>query len=737
VSTLLPVATARGSMRAERWGDAGPGLAHPGTLKVLPTGKATRLVFDLSALPRGSTVHHASLYCFASGRTQPRQPVRILVVEAVAGGGKATFGPRPLKLQGPYYRSFDASEAVRRWAGDPKANLGLAVTQFDGFEAARTFLEVRYEPPGAAAAPTDLPAQVTGLRAVHRDGQTFLVWKELPLFRPEPSKVFWVGQLAGRDSKRADGPGEGFAGQRRLPAVTLKTLRDLKGLNVRGKKGPRSMQPLRVVRKLPLIRYRVYRAAAPITARTIKDAQLVGEAEPCCALIERMLSIITHGEYYDPYEDPESVIPTWRLADGKAVMPGEAFYAHTPRSAGRSYYAVCVMQDGKENVAGFAAGNSLAQPIAETPATPQPVLQYVTPNRRNRAGLEYHHAYWLAPPVANVASQDPLRVIVGRMPDDKAPFGLVVRPSASGMFFGGGVTKGSIHLTIEQDIAYGADLGYSNGRGTLRSFDQSKVDFFSDRYIMANIRWAMGKWQIDPARITCSASPPFAIRHGEMLRNLFLGPFELDMDRKWNPGSGSLAGLFGPADSATTVDGQRAWDAVDITAALRSDPGRDIPFTACFFTQPKDGNHGAEYGWQDDPKGLAALRDARQPFLMQWGGASVDREVADTLRSMRWDRSVPAFSNCSADNNPGNGDPDDGDPWGQINGYLLWDYQTVAETKDRWEMTVYLVGAAPDQTCTPGGKAIASGTVVADKWGLVTIRGLTVTKARNRVTIAR
>ena len=39
---------------------------------------------------------------------------------------------------------------------------------------------------------------------------------------------------------------------------------------------------------------------------------------------------------------------------------------------------------------------------------------------------------------------------------------------------------------------------------------------------------------------------------------------------------------------------------------------------------------------------------------------------------VRLDRSLPAFTNCSLDGNPGNGDPKDGDAEGQCNLYLLW-----------------------------------------------------------------
>jgi hypothetical protein len=124
---------------------------------------------------------------------------------------------------------------------------------------------------------------------------------------------------------------------------------------------------------------------------------------------------------------------------------------------------------------------------------------------------------------------------------------------------------------------------------------------------------------------------------------------------------------------------------------------------------------------------------------------------------------LPAFSHCSLDDNPGNGDPADGDPCGQINGYLLWEDAGQVDGKDRWEATVYLVSTAPSERCTvditprhcrefkprPGeklkwtntsegaGKLIQSGEVAADQWGLVSLPKVIVEKGKNRIAISR
>jgi len=55
----------------------------------------------------------------------------------------------------------------------------------------------------------------------------------------------------------------------------------------------------------------------------------------------------------------------------------------------------------------------------------------------------------------------------------------------------------------------------------------------------------------------------------------------------------------------------------------------------------------------------------------------------------RTDLSYPAFSNCSFNDNPGNGNPADGDSTGTINGYLDWK-DNIVDSTERWEITLFV-----------------------------------------------
>jgi len=686
------------------------------------------------------------------------------VTGKLAKNGDPVPAGEPFKLQGPYFRSFDVSGAVRQWVNDPSSNLGFAAVSFPG-SLQRSTLIVHYE-----GTTTGAPAQVEGLTATHRNGQTFLVWKELPVYRPPAKSILWIQRMSGRRTEVADGSGEGVEGYPRAAAVALKTLRDLQGLAVRDKPvghWARQMPPFKRLREVPAVSYRVYRHTGRITASNLQHAKLVGEVDALCGYQNGFVNIDSHGEYYAPRERGDSILPTWRVGKDKPVLPGEAYFVHTPRLAGRAYYAVTAVQDGAENVAQITDANSLPAGLAEASVEPRPVLQFVTVNKArygNGTATEFWCAYWLAPPYSNVPDNRPRRIVMAFTDGWKSKLpGAMSLGTSPGMGPGWKVDKLDLaYLRIEQDVAYAGDLCYHQGRGTLLSFREGKVDYFSDRYVTKIVNWAIDKWNIDRSRITASVGTHYGIRHPELFPFLWYGPYEVDYDQKWNPARGSLDGRLGPRDLSQTIDGHKAWDVFNIAWYLRQNPGKDMPFWV-HDVGGKEGGHAVEYGWQDDAKALAAFRDTRQPLVAHWGGGVISRTITSGLRKMAWTRSIPAFSNCSLDANPGNGDPADGDPWGQINGYLFWEFDTIVDQPDRWEITVYLTADCfedqctvdvtprhlkafklkPGQTCrwsnTPAGaeRPAASGQVAADRWGLVTLRGLVVTKGRNRIAIAK
>jgi len=743
----------------ERWGGPKSPCTHPGTLKILQAKAGPRLVFDLSAIPRGATVHHASLLCFTENDAQPVHPAILCPVQSLGRDGEpVVIRNVRLLLEAPWYRSFDATEAVRRWVTDPEKNLGIAVVQFEGFQAPRTCLDVVYE-----GAPKDLPEQAGGVRVVHHDGQTFIAWTEHPAFRPKAGETVWVQKFAERGDVVADGPGDGAYGMPNHPAITLKTLRGRQGLGLRDQpSGFQGIRGLRRVREVEPIAYRIYRHTRPITAANIHQAERLAEVQPLSGFDTECYKIHFRGEYLNQREEPSSVIPTFCVDKGKALTPGEGLYVHTPGTAGAAHYAVTTVRAGTENLSQIGEGNSLAEPLRETPATPQPVLQWVQHDQYKDDPTEYWFRYWAAPPYANLPSRC-YRVAYAYSPKFKAP-----GPLAIGTISGAFNVRGSIRVPrpdrvtflVERQLAWLPALFYNEGRGTLRAMSECKVDYFSERYMSFMIHWIMGRYGIDRSKITGSLLH-FGLRHPEIFTRMSFGTYTANYDLRWAPGGPTMPRVLGPK-GIKTANGEDAWKMYSVAGYVNTYPDRDIPFLICISGTGKDGGHTSEFGWQDDPRGWRGLLTARQPFVAAWSHGP-PRELSQAFARMRWDRTLPAFGNCSLDNTPGNGDPADGDYYGCINGWLLWDDKTPVDEPDRWEMTVWLIGSCPEDRCTvdvtprhcrqfkprpgqkftwanaasEGGKAIQTGEATADRWGLVTLKALQITKARSRLILRR
>ena len=761
-AAALAAQAARAELVCRRWSAGDARCPHPNTIQVKQVGDAQVMSIDLSALPKDAKVVRATLR--NRSVIQPREPIRLYVVTGRDAKGNPAHSGKHLELEKPWFCTFDLTEAVRA-AHQPPASAGgysasdkavsVLLASAGSFNPKAAYLDVVYDGPAG-----EVPDPVTDLSAMHHDGQTFLTWKELPRFRPAADKALWVAKYERKNATLADGPGKGFMDRPRLPAIYVRDLRELQMLDiVNPPSGTQDDVKHRRRPGWPDIAYRVYRHDKPITAETIGQADLCGETDPLNAYDQGMVIISSQGEYYDKREVPTSVIPTYCVADRQYIPLGSAYYVYTPQGDGKAYYAVTVMADGVENLSKVSPANSLDKPVAETKAPLRPVLQYVDEfEYRGRYYNAWKYYTWQAPPVSNLPVQDPALVEIDVPKKFTEPGGLLIG--------GIGAIPGDDWVALQVRTRSG-DLGYNAGIGTFLSMAEAKVDYFSETYLLYTIRWALDQFKIDRNRVLMISSTHFAMRHPELVKILRAGPigaeFEINFDEKFNPISTSLAGRFGPADAAMTVDGHKAWDTVNLRWFLKQDPARDVPFFYAYHGG-KESGHAIEYGWQDDPMGWAALRDARQPYTAGWGGGHPCGELDSLLYSWPWDKPVPAFSNCSLDGNPGNGDPSDGDPAGTINGYLLWDPATSVDKADAWEMAVRLAASAPKAECTvditprhctafkpKAGQEFTwtnsplakegvdakplSGTVTADQWGLVTLKQIAVTKAGNRIVI--
>ena len=458
------------------------------------------LRFDLSAIKPGTTVYRASLRLQAPlkrirtdkrtymsigqghwyydplrlyAEIPPWKPIEIYVAEKGSAEGKAVYDKKTrLELEAPRFRSFDATAAVRDWVAGKKPNLGFVVRQLDLWDWApsKTVLEVRYE--GKVADP---PRQATGLKVVHRKGQTFIAWTETEKIITA-DKIYWKEFEA-----------------------TFK------------KHSPRGSTY-----------YRIYRSSRPITAGSFASAELIDEVWPLSGYDGRVHEHVTRGEDWMGLNDKAyvprysieaapaaTVKPTGKHRGGNPEWRGKQLPLHTglyvhqvssPRTTVamapmpiRSYYAVTVLTGGVENTRDFSPENSLLAPVDEKVDNGEPVLYRVLDQSRDggrRGALRetQFFVYWAAPPYANQPRR-PVHLMVGLQnpAPDKA---MVIRYSIGDMY--GSEINAGTHLyewpkgnpifSIVDVAAFG-NKQYWSSWNTLKSREQAKSQPYAGRIV--------------------------------------------------------------------------------------------------------------------------------------------------------------------------------------------------------------------------------------------------------------
>lgn len=699
----------------ERWGISGS-IQHTKTVEYEEVrDMGTLMRFDLSALPGGARIHRARLFLFRSQRYA--SAFDIVPVERTGEGPDAKLKAlgSPLELGPPHYRWFDATEAVRRWSqAGSRAGL-LLIRKAPEFQRERTCVEIAYE-----SAPKARPRQVDGVRAFCRSGQVFVTFREVEDFAGDNDAITW-GELYDKRFRDID------------------------------YEGPIPRDDEREVR------YHVYTHDKPITPETIGEARLLGEAVPGSGYNTRL---VPGGDFIK--RRPKAVALRLAVEPAEPLPPGVGVYVHTVEQDGARYYAVVSSINGVENAVDISPANAIG-PIKQKRATPEPVLQReeITELRDGKKYHEQGYSFWAVPPLA----PRPLRydLAVGFCPASMShPAPLTVtrghtwthtpempRPEA----------RPGLVMSMSSDPPNGFWTGINDARDTLKGIEDGAWQPFTHNRQEALIRWMQKKWDVDEQRIVSAIGAwgmwefrrpdLYAYIHGWGMPEVTKG-FQC-----WN----WARGAWGPPEAYKgKPDSENPYVLQDYTSYVLAHPEKEFPF---FQIHTGWGAHFTEMGWPPFPRFVRAMIDTRQPFCMQ--SRAVDEAIRRGVIRFRRDQSVPAFGNCSLDNNIAEGDLKSGMPFGQVNGYLLWESATIVDEPGLWEITVWLHDSAPLDACTvdltprrcqkfkakPGerfawtnvspetGHVTQTGRAAAGEHGLVTVRNLAVGKAKGRVRIRR
>ena len=284
------------------------------------------------------------------------------------------------------------------------------------------------------------------------------------------------------------------------------------------------------------------------------------------------------------------------------------------------------------------------------------------------------------------------------------------------------------------------------------------------------IGWAQRRLGTDPNRTYCkggsmggSGAISMALHHPDAFAAIHA---QVPVVSYTEPGKGSavrLETVCGPLGAnPKTNEGIPILDRMN-GALLAQTTNEDLPFIYLV-----NGRQDASIPWVNNPPFYRALNDSRHGFACYWDNGTHPTAAQDapddvqawgqsqTLLRLRRDESYPAFSNCSTNRDPGNGDPADGDIVGWMNRGLGW--RDMGDTAERYAITITAAYPGIEYPVTvdvtprrlqrfrvrPGEEVQVSiddsprQAMTADGNGLVTVRAVRIPSGEGvRVEIAR
>jgi hypothetical protein len=441
------------------------------------------------------------------------------------------------------------------------------------------------------------------------------------------------------------------------------------------------------------LRYSLYRSTQPITDQNLANAQLVA-----AGIMYNSAKLFSANFAQKDRINPAT--PSMTVSEGTAPLPmwsGLAVYtARRPESA---YYAVAATDLSLHRVDKIIPGESASNlAVTEAPAPIQPIRMQKAVGHPNG---------------------------ISTAPDQPLTLKLHASDATGGegnpnpwhgdyyVYFGTeemGWREGLPGAFSVEDEAYLGTRGLEifprdtilkpDGSAILETYwfgyygspewaaDRSPHAYpFTETRLLWMVNWAVAHYRSDPNRVYATGvsmggwgSTTFALRHPEIFAAIYAM-----MPRPRQRGLPTLVPR-NPQAPATMPDGQDYFQRMDMVNYVTSSKD-DLPFYAWSI-----GRHDSFAPWKDQVDFVRALEKAHRGFAFAWndGGHGDGTQPMATLlkyyppTKFARNLSYPAFSNSSLDNNPGSGQPEEGDKEGGINLGFRW--SALADTNGQWQV---------------------------------------------------
>ncbi len=642
---------------------------------------------------------------------------------------------RYLKLLPPRYNTFDCTDAVINAIKNGKHKLILKVISFPGLDnpSSATYIDKKTK---EVVLRLDVTCNmgvnrhiesIYDIKAYSKDGDTVITWKE-------PSPIFTSNNITGKKFKKylykANNPYE--------------------------------------------IRYRIYRSLVPITVKNFSKAKLIDEIGPFSIWDPCFFSRWKKGEHHFF----KSIVPRVPVKYGVLGNYDQGIYVYHCKNKQRAYYAVMRTIDGQEDLSSLKLGkNSLAKPVQEVPGSGLVLLRKLIKRKKFhyiKNSTLYYFVKWEAPPDSNFPDT-PFNYLVAVPPykpkSGKHSVDVALHCWGGWLNTGYGwwynAKKGALLVATNQR-PYDWWTGFNENMGTLMPYTSGRVYLYTQNRMRSFVNnFVASHWNIDKSRIFVSGDSMGG--SGASLWGIKAGDY-FSFIVSWVgvhiPSETKFKGSF---ECCYGLEGWKCkYDHTDIPIFDYENNVKWLYDHIETDTPPiifANGRNDHKIGWSQAWKFVRALIATKRPFVFRWAmkghgtralfPGSNDRY---SLIDYRLNQTLPAFTHCSLDTPLGTS-PEKSPANGRINYYLLWKTDNIVDTPTKWAITIYLSKRAPKDSCTvditprriqhfkvkadekfvwencKDSKIVQEGEVTADKYGLITLANVCISKKGNRIII--
>jgi len=450
--------------------------------------------------------------------------------------------------------------------------------------------------------------------------------------------------------------------------------------------------------------YNVYRRNQPIdSAEALNSAELVVANARLHSAKDLTASYIA-GRLGQ--QDPNIGL---RLSDlGPTLDPLDCLEVMTVRSSGQGYYAIVGLgSDGEEDRAVVPGVNSLTSPVDEVPGSPVPVLE--TEGSVNVSGYIYPWKTYTWYRRSDEAMRDgEATKVTVTLPANQAS----QYPTMYYLHAYGGRNNYTVwwNTIVIAPCDYTPGLPYTGNSwwyGYCNSYpcvSSGIVINYTENMLVHMLEWAKASFPVDPNRIILSGgsmggtgSVSFGMRHPELFAGIYATVPQVNPGLKGMAFQDQLDDIWGPVSlNLPTDEGTGVWNRMNMTQYV-ADHKEDLP-----FLKVQNSKNDTVLFWPQIPEFYRNLNASRHGAICAWGqGGHLNSSSGLPPAFLNWDiyskvrlnQSYVAVSNSSANDDPGGGDPLDGDSVGQMNsGY---DWTILSDTADQWSALIkYTAGGA-------------------------------------------